>query len=145
MQAKIAMAQAKAMRPWYKKKRWWLAGFLLLFVALIIIVVASAANTVSTLNSQKQQVVYEISGHGRADVGYSTEHDGNFGQSEDTNAALPWKKSVTVSGLLRAYTLVGQLTGGGSTISCSIYVNGKLATSNSSTGQFASVTCSTSG
>ena len=75
-------------------------------------------------------------------IAYATLQEGNGqnGESEATNAPLPWTKTITASGLLTAFSLSAQNSGGGS-ITCTITEDGKVVDTNTATGQYASVTC----
>lgn len=141
-QAKIAMAQAKAMRPWYKKKRWWFAGLVVVVLIIIVASVASVSNTINKLNNTPEQVAYSVTGTGKATVSYDVQHGDSLNLSQTTSAPLPWTKTITMTGAFGDYVLNAQLTGTGTTISCSIKVNGKQVATNTSHGKFATVSCS---
>lgn len=141
-QAKIAMAQAKAMRPWYKKKRWWFAGLMVVVLVIIIATVASIGNTINKLNNTPEQVSYSIGGTGKATVSYDVQHGDSLNLAQTTSATLPWTKTITMTGAFGDYVLNAQLTGTGTTVSCSIKVNGKQVATNKSHGKFATVSCS---
>ena len=49
--AKAAKAEAKALRPWYKKKRWWLVGVIVIGIAASA--AGSGSSTDSTSSSSK--------------------------------------------------------------------------------------------
>lgn len=53
----------------------------------------------------------------------------------------PWTKTLTAKGLFSIYSLGAQLNSG-STVSCSITLDGKVISTHTSTGQYANVECS---
>lgn len=141
-QAKIAKAQAKALRPWYRKKRYWLLSMVALMVVIIIAVVASANNAINQLNNTPETVSYSVTGTGKAIVSYDVQHGDSLNLAQTTSATLAWTKAITMTGAFGDYVLNAQLTGTGTTISCSITVNGKQVATNTSHGKFAAVSCS---
>lgn len=73
-------------------------------------------------------------------VSYSTQ---NFGISQDADAALPWAVELPMSGAYSVASMNAQNAGGGS-ITCTIKVDNVVVDTNTSNGQFAIVSCSTS-
>lgn len=90
-----------------------------------------------TGNAGKQTIVMEVTGAKRADITYGLNTD----QSQESDAAVPWKKTLTSSETIAIATVVAQNKGSGS-IKCKITFNGKVVKENSSKGQYAVVTCS---
>lgn len=142
MQAKLAKAHAKALRPWYKKKRWWFTGLAVVILIIIIASVASIGNSINKLNNTPESVSYSVTGTGKAIVSYDVQHGDSLNLAQTTSATLPWTKTITMTGAFGDYVLNAQSTGTGTTISCKITVNGKQVASNTSHGKDATVSCS---
>lgn len=77
--------------------------------------------------------VTSSTGTGAATVTYTT----LSGQQQE-NAALPWTRDVGAVGNISVVAQAGQYTTG---VSCAITVNGTQVSSNTSTGQYAVVSC----
>jgi hypothetical protein len=80
-------------------------------------------------------ITYKVYGAKRASVTYSTR---NFSQQQDTSASLPWSRKVED---VKYPVLVAQNAAGGS-ITCEILHDGESVSKNTSTGDYAVVTCS---
>lgn len=142
-EAAAAKARAKALRPWYRKKRYWLLSVLALVIVIIIAVAVSAGKAINQLNDTPETVSYSVTGTGKAIVSYDVQHGDSLSFAQTSSATLPWTKTITMTGAFGDYVLNAQLTGGtGTTISCSIQVNGKQVATNTSHGKFATVSCS---
>ena len=91
-------------------------------------------------------VVYSVTSDGSATGSstYASFTGGGMHQAQDTNAALPWSKILTLSGEMNIMSLVAQASSGASdqSISCSISRGGRVIATNTSTGGYAVVTCS---
>lgn len=87
-------------------------------------------------NAGKKTVILEVTGAKAADVTYGL----NANQSQENDAKVPWKKTLTSGETLTIATVVAQNKGSG-TISCKVTVNGKVVKENSSKGEYAVVTC----
>ncbi len=148
-QARLDKAQRKALRPWYKKKRWYFLGAILLFVVLIIVIISSAANKVNQEATTKHTVVYSATGNNTStatDITYYTiqQGSGQSGEAQDTNAALPWSKTITASGLFTAYSVsvTNAIDAPGlSGVTCTITVDGKVVNTNTANGPGATASC----
>ncbi|MCW4459821.1 MmpS family protein [Microbacterium sp. MPKO10] len=95
-------------------------------------------------------IVYEVTGESTsATISYSTYNDGNFGTEQSTGTELPFTKEVAVtpSGDFdwSSYTLVAMngIDDEGE-ITCSITINGEVVSEQTSTGELATATCSSS-
>ncbi len=83
---------------------------------------------------------------------YATLDGGNIGSSQENGVPLPWTKELDVDdSLFNSFTLTGIMdpvldgsTANGSTITCRITVDGEVVAEQTSSGQFAAVTCSAS-
>jgi hypothetical protein len=148
-QRRIDKANRKAARPWYKKKRWYFAAFILLIVVIIVVSIGSAANKVSHDAAVKHTVVYTATGNNTStaeNVTYDTlqEGGGQNGEAQDTQAALPWSKTITASGLFTSYTVSvtnGIEAPGLSGVTCTIRVDGKVVSTNTANGPGATASC----
>jgi hypothetical protein len=83
----------------------------------------------------KRTVILEVTGPKTADTTYGL----NVDQSQENGAKVPWKKTLTTEDLTVA-TVVAQNKGKGK-ISCKITVDGKVAKTNPSSGEYAVATC----
>lgn len=102
-----------------------------------------AITTAPTPPAANDTVVYTITGGHAQDITYIAP-GGNVQESQVTDrTALPWTQSFTVPAGTEGLTmeLTAQNAGGG-TIGCTITVNGKAVASNSSSGEYAVVSCS---
>ncbi len=136
-QARAAKAYAKATRPWYRKKRWWALAIIVLLIVIIAVSVSNSASTKHTIN-------YSVTGSGTAnDITYDTLQEGNGqnGEAQVTNVALPWSKTIQASGLVTAFTLSATVGSGGGSVTCTITEDGKVVNTNTATGAFATATC----
>ncbi len=90
----------------------------------------------STANDGKKKIVLEVAGPKSADITFGLGAD----QSQEQGAKLPWKKELTSGEAVIIPTVVAQSKASGK-ITCKITIDGKLAKENSSSGEFAVVTC----
>lgn len=142
--------ELKKKKPFYRRFWFWL---LVAVVVIIAIVASSAGGGSGSSISGSDTIVYEItSDASHVSATYATFTDGNVGEAQDNSATPPWTKTVSAkSSWVHSFSLVGlmspTLSGGGkdgTTISCKITVNGKVVAQQTSTGQYAAVTCSAS-
>ena len=120
------------------------AGAIAPVVAGLIAVSSDTGSTISPVipESGVSTVTYEVTSDGSAGaVTYITVANGTVGQEQNTNAALPFTYTFEAQDGFNAYSLVGQAGAGASTISCKITVNGEVLVEQTSTGQYAVVTC----
>ena len=69
--------------------------------------------------------------------------DKNFNQSQENGAKLPWNKTVDLGGgFFTGATVVAQAGQGVDSITCKVSDGDRVISENTSTGQFAVVTCS---
>jgi Mycobacterium membrane protein len=139
-------AEAKPKRRFYKRVWFWLVLVVVAFTGGCIGIVASVSNTVDKSLNAKHTVVYEVTAEGAAtasSVTWSSFSDkGNSGTSQAQNVAVPWTKTVDVTGDFSSFSLFAQLGSTGTSITCTIKVDGKQNVTNTSTGAFSTVTCS---
>ena len=124
----------------YTRVWFWLLVVFALGVGGCITIVSVASVAVNKAATTKHTVVYTVTGNGTADITFDTFTNGNSGSSQDTGASLPWTKTATGSGLFNLYDVTATLSTG-STVTCTITVDGKQVASHTSTGQFATVDC----
>jgi hypothetical protein len=127
---------------------------LILSIIMVILYTAVFFGVSKAVDDQKKEaakshsVVYTLSGDSTdADVTYSTENNGTFGEESANGQTLPFTKTITVKGssdsfTFNDFTLTGINGTTGTTITCAITLDGKTIATQTSTGQFASVTCS---
>ena len=146
-----------------KKKGVALTGTILSGVAIILSIVlaiaytaafASAVNTEikkqDTAASQPVDVVYDVTGTSTdTNIVYSTYADGGSKSENASGQPLPWTKSITVKkgGTFdfSSFSVVATAGADGGDVACKITVAGKVVAEQSSTGQYATVSCIATG
>lgn len=116
-------------------------------------IVSSSTPSSSGESSAGKQldVVYKVTSDAATagSISYFTINNGQSGQEQATDAALPWTKQLTLkqNGLLdfNSMSLTAQAAQGATKITCTITVNGVVKSTQTSTGSFSVVTCSTDG
>jgi hypothetical protein len=136
-----------------------IAGTIIAAVALLISIILASAYTagfnavvhsVQTDNSNAAKsitLVYTVTGDSTdSSITYATYADGNSGSEQANDAALPFTKSYTVKQGgnfdFKSYSVFATNGQTGTTITCSITLDGKVVSTKTSTGQFASADCS---
>ena len=143
--------ELKKKKPIYKRVWFWLA----IIVVVVIIAVSTSGGGGKSGGSASDtvEVVYSIeSDAAQVSATYATLDGGNLGQSQDNNAVAPWTKTLQVEdSFINSFTLTGQMNPvldgsapDGTTITCRITVDGEVVAEQTSTGQYAIVTCSAS-
>lgn len=137
-----------------RRRRWpWIVGGIL--VLLVLAAMCSAPKTTSSTSptaaggatapaapassGSTATVTYEILGSGKAStVSYSSDGAGSI--SQDTGAALPWRKEITVD---RGFAIVNVTAQNARTgeLTCRITVDGQVVKEAKSSGQYAVVSC----
>ena len=123
-----------------------------LLAAVVSLAGLSACGVTSAATGGDVKVVYAIESDAPSILAtYATVSGGNIGQQQDNGVKPPWSKTITAKdSFVKSFVLNGamvpMLTGGkeGTTITCRITVNGKKVAEQTSTGQYASVTCASS-
>lgn len=93
-------------------------------------------------------VTYEVTSDGptASSVTYMTLNNGGTGQEQATDAALPFTKELTLEDggafSTNVFSLVAQAAEGATTISCKITAKGEAIAEQTSTGEYAVVSCS---
>lgn len=108
--------------------------------------VSDSVNKTTKENNTPVSVVYEISGTStNASITYSTYANGNSSTEQTTGQTLPFTKTVTGTKGWSGYTLTASNSYDDSgAISCKITVADKVVSEQTSTGSFATVSCSSS-
>jgi hypothetical protein len=112
----------------------------------------TACGTVSAATGGDVKVVYTLESDAPTMLAtYATASGGSIGQQQDNNVKSPWTKTITAKdSFAKSFVLSGVMnpvtTGGkdGTKITCRITVDGKKVAEQTSTGQYASVTCTAS-
>jgi hypothetical protein len=122
-----------------------IAGVVLSALGLLVCVawVAIFGTVVNDDATKQQVVVYEVSGDApNATVTYSTFGDGGSATSQEKLTTLPWRKELTVKGLLSGGTLTVTAGSEGGSVACKISVDGVEKKAATGTGAFTSALCS---
>ena len=129
-------------RPPRAKVRWpWIVGG---FV-LILVLLAAAGFMISAEDSDDDAgdeitVTYEVRGTGsEAAVTYLGRDQG---MAQETGVSLPWSKDVLISGWDRIVSMTAANGPAGGDITCRILVDGRVMTEQTSSGPYASASCS---
>lgn len=151
-----------------KRKKWpFVLGGVILLIVLIVIIAVSSSNgdgdTNSVTNSGQapagaagaaqpaaaEDITYEVTGVSgggsgtgiKSSVTYTS--DDKFNQSQENGIQLPWTKNVDLgNGFFSGASLIAQAGDGVESITCRILDGGEVISENTSSGQFAVVTCS---
>lgn len=97
--------------------------------------------------ASEHTVTYDVTGNGTkaTSVAYLTFDNGSSGTSQANDTAIPFHKTVPIKGgslfSTSIFSLVAQ-SADGTSITCKITVDGKVISTNTSTGQYAVATCS---
>lgn len=148
-----------------KKRRKW-PWVLLALVAIIVIIAVSTSHSGGSGISAgsgtgsggsgpgTDTIVYSVTSDASSiSATYTTFNGSNIAQAQDNSTTPPWTKTVTAQkSWFHSDSLIAQmnpaaLSGGGkdgTTITCTITVNGKQVAKQTSTGQYATVTCDVS-
>jgi len=121
-----------------------IAGVVLSVLGLLVCVawVAIFGQAVNEDATKSQVVVYEVSGDApNATVTYSTFGDDGAATSQEELTTLPWRKELTVKGLLSGGTLTVTAGSEGGSVACKITVDGVEKKSATGTGAFTSALC----
>jgi hypothetical protein len=140
-----------------KSRKWpWVIGGVVLLIILIASISGGGGSTAPTgaapassaapssapsaadSSATSSGVVYEVTGSGRStSISYGT----NGSVSQANGERLPWRESAAAPDGFAIYSLTAQ-SGSSGQITCRITVNGQEVARQSSTGQYAVVSCS---
>lgn len=119
---------------------------LLALIALVVtcgigISGSSKGTPIKVPTTASRDIRLSVTGTTRASMTYNN----GINQAQENSTTAPWVRDYTTNSSMTVVLLAqNQAPGGGSTITCSIYVNGKLNVTNTSTGPYAVVTCTES-
>ncbi|MCS7482390.1 MmpS family protein [Umezawaea endophytica] len=125
-----------------------IAGAVLSVIGLVVCVLWTAlfgavATEVDKQADQEHLVVYEVSGDAvGASITYSTFGADGGSTNQETVTSLPWKKEMTVKGLLGGGTLTVTSPAEGGAVACRITVDGVEKKSATGSGAFSTALCS---
>lgn len=109
---------------------------------------SEAAAPAPAAEETARTVTYDVTSDGATagNVTYLTFNNGGSGQEQATDAALPFSKVIEIEedGMFETsiFSLTAQAAEGATTISCKITVDGQVISEQTSTGQYAVVSCS---
>ena len=112
---------------------------------------SSPSTSSDTGTGKTVDVTYQVTSDSATaqSISYFTINNGQSGQEQANDAALPWSKDLQLkqNGVLdfNSMSLTAQAAQDATTITCTIKVNGVVKSTQTSTGSFAVVTCSTDG
>ncbi|TFV62302.1 UNVERIFIED_ORG: hypothetical protein E4P37_17495 [Bacillus sp. AZ43] len=147
--------ELKKKKPIYTRVWFWI------LVVVIVAIAATAANGGGSDSgggdgsdggnaSGTVEVTYTLESDApQVSATYMTLDGGNIGQAQDNNVAPPWSKTLQVEdSFIQSFTLTGQMSPvfdgsspDGTTITCRITVDGEVVAEQTSTGQYAIVSC----
>ncbi|MDL9938431.1 MmpS family transport accessory protein [Gordonia sp. ABSL1-1] len=130
-----------------KKKRVWpwvLGGITLVFLLVMggcVALIGGAANEIDKESKREVTVVYRVTGNGaNASITFT---DKDFNIAQETNAKLPWEKTVVITGLGKTASLtVTNDENDNAKSTCEILVDGQVRFTQTAAGPYASATCS---
>jgi len=146
-----------------KRKKWpfVLGGVILLIVIIAVFGNNGGGDTNSATNSGQapagaagaeqpaaaEGITYEVTGVSGGGSGIESSvtytSDDKFNQSQENGIQLPWTKNVDLGdGFFSGASLIAQAGDGVESITCRILDGGEVISENTSSGQFAVVTCS---
>lgn len=112
------------------------------------ITATATEETTEAPSGSSNTVVYEVTSDAptAGNVSYATFDNGGMGQEQVADTPLPFSNEVDLGDAefleTNIFSLVAQATDGATTISCKITANGEVLSEQTSTGQFAVVSCS---
>jgi hypothetical protein len=111
--------------------------------------VSQAISSASAAADVDVPIIYQVTGDGTATINYSTYSNGTSGSESATGQTLPFEKDVTAktggSFSFNSFTLSAIGDADTTTVTCTITANGKVVSTQTSTGPFSSVSCSATG
>lgn len=142
-------SRAHARRPLHRESLLWALLVIVILLGASVPVVASVGTTVDRqAPRQKVTVTYSVTGSGTSSVSsinYQTTTGGGTrsGKVQETDAPLPWTRTVVTSGLSTLFFVrVENGSVGLSSVICSISENGTVLSSNQAEGPYAVASCS---
>lgn len=131
-------------KPIYKRVWFWLLiGVVVLFGGCAALV-TGASVAINSASKKQHTVLYSVTGDGTVNIIYGNFASGNSGSTQLTGQTLPWNRTITGRGLFNVYNVNATIVTG-STVTCSISVDGRTTTTRTSTGPSVNVTCNAMG
>jgi hypothetical protein len=128
-------------KPVYKRVWFWLLIVFALGIGGCVALITTASVAINNAVNKRHTVIYTVTGSGTATITYGTLDSSHAGSNQISDVPLPWSKTLTDSGIFRAYTVTATLGSGGGTATCSIVVDGTSTSTNSATGALATANC----
>jgi hypothetical protein len=144
----IAVQLQKPKKKLTRRPLFWILLVILVFIGGCSAIVVGAGTAVDHAAHEQHSVTYSVTGNGTAtNITYATVQEGNGqnGESQVSNAPLPWSKTITASGLFTDFVVSGTVGANGGTVTCSITEDGKQLNTNTASGAFATATCNATG
>lgn len=86
------------------------------------------------------KITYTVTGSGSASISYS---DASFQIAQDADASLPWSKTID-AGAGSTFVMNAQHMDGSGAITCTVEYEGRVIATNTSSGEYAVVSCNAS-
>ena len=106
-------------------------------VALVVLASGCTATTTGE-KSGAHKVTYKVTGTTKASITYT---DGGTKTSQETEAKIPWTKTIKSNGDAIVYQVTAQNGAPSKTVACSISVDGKVVDENVGKGRYAIADC----
>jgi len=135
-------------KKFYKRVWFWLLIVVVLGLGGCSAVLIGGGVAIDRAAHVQHTVVYAVTGTSPAsNITYNTlqEGSGQNGESQVSNVALPWTKTISVSGLVTAFDVIASVGEGGGSVTCTIAEDGRQIATNTATGAFSSATCNSVG
>ncbi|VFA96604.1 MmpS family transport accessory protein [Nocardia cyriacigeorgica] len=132
-------------QPPKKRRIWpWIVGGIVLFFVLMIggclAFFGGVANEIDKESKREVTVTYRVEGtSSEASVTYSGR---DMNMAQETSITLPWSKDVTIDGLGKFVSMTATNNADSGEITCRILVGEKVISEQTSSGPFASASCS---
>lgn len=124
-----------------------IAGLVVSIVGLVFCILwaaafGKAANDINEEANRKATVVYEVTGDAtNVTISYTTFGGGDMTTNQETAAALPWNKTMDVTGLGKGGSLTVMAGTDGGTVTCKVTIDGKQAKTGTAVGPGAIASC----
>jgi len=135
-------------KKFYKRVWFWLLIVVVLGLGGCSAVLIGGGAAIDHAAHVQHTVVYSVTGTSPAStITYNTlqEGSGQNGESQVSNVALPWTKTISVSGLITAFDVNASVGEGGGSVTCTITEDGRQIATNTATGAFSSASCTGAG
>lgn len=101
----------------------------------------SAHHPAATASTAGHSIVFQVDGHGTADINFTTGTGTSSPAGSQPHAALPWHTAVHGGSADATLTLTVVLNQPGSQAECSITMDGRRVTASTAHGSYARATC----